>query len=855
MATSQIAAVYSCNCLNVRCRAQPTSGSPPETQEDPQWIPAFVGEEGITIVHNQVTLRKRTKISKDEERSRWIRYMSLTCLLCDTLVYRVLQVVPPEAEGSEGAVLPTEGWAEIDPLKSVNGWVEIHKECLTGQAVQQQESLPSYSPLFRIILPSEMPSSPTDALLTPATPPPPSSPVSRTYLPPMPPLFPPAPFSPSHPTFSHLASLAAEESTKIRSEAEQHLARVTQAKVDEINHLEEELRRQVELLWRKFRKEILKTDEEIDDAVSRPSNRRRDSGSRTRSTSAGKVTNGTAPVSIRSFVPDRSSSSSSKASSPPRPRAQSALSVSLASSTFHHPRADETQKQAETTTQGSQLAAAVDVSSDDSLDDDVSTGRKTPSRFRSQSVPTRIRDDSSSTIPSPFLRNMDQSKDIAASLRYFANLDEHMGRAPSADTGDEDAKTAQSPMAVAADDRDTNKGEGPSTPPETRKKSRSRSRARDVEGSPKKDGDIKSRRKVTFNVEPAVVTITREVTAEKEAQEASRAQERSGDMIFDLDDDANGANGSGPPSLPLHEPARAPRRPRGRRHKASDEGLPQSYSSLRPASLPAPSNARPATEEDVLDSPRSLRFDAPLSEERQRKTRMMKRDEDDDEPLDPREEEILKLVAAGTPSHRGAWNKESRAWQTFVQRQDKRSKVSNAASITEENGDEDEYEEDADAGIFDDFEDPSESDPDEMESSYSNDKSPSGLKSPRLGSSMPIAIGPLSGSKKVLGIPSYQPKTSLSDRPGLMVPVLRPPQTKRSDTSAALRKASYAERDRMRERDPGALDFTTEDVGEEEDSDPENVAGPGSLGRQRALKILEARSKVPSASMWRSLAE
>jgi len=325
-------------------------------------------------------------------------------------------------------------------------------------------------------------------------------------------------------------------------------------------------------------------------------------------------------------------------------------------------------------------------------------------------------------------------------------------------------------------------------------------------------------------------------------------------MIFDLDDDLNGQSSNGVLSLTLHEPARAPPRSRGRQRNTSNEGLPQSYSSLRPASLPAPSNVRPAAEE-AMDSPRSLKSDAPLQEQRQRKTRARERSEDDDRPLDPREEEILKLVAADTPSHRGAWNKDSKAWQTFVRRQDKRSRVSKDTSITEEDEDEDEYEEEADAGIFDDFEDPSESDLDDAGDGYSNGKYPTDLKSHRLGSSMPIAIGPLSRSKKALGVPSYQPKTSLSDRPGLMVPVLRPAQGS-SDTAAALRKASYAERDRMRDSDPGALDFTDEDAGEEEeDSDPERFLVPGSVGRQRALKILEARSKMPSASMWMSLAE
>jgi hypothetical protein len=97
---------------------------------------------------------------------------------------------------------------------------------------------------------------------------------------------------------------------------------------------------------------------------------------------------------------------------------------------------------------------------------------------------------------------------------------------------------------------------------------------------------------------------------------------------------------------------------------------------------------------------------------------------------------------------------------------------------------------------------------------------------------------------------TYQPKTSLSDYQGQMVPALRAADDERL-SSAALRKASYAERDLARSMDPGALDFLTHD---DEDYGDEDGAGTGSRGRQNALKILQARSKLPSDGMWRSLA-
>ena len=37
--------------------------------------------------------------------------------------------------------------------------------------------------------------------------------------------------------------------------------------------------------------------------------------------------------------------------------------------------------------------------------------------------------------------------------------------------------------------------------------------------------------------------------------------------------------------------------------------------------------------------------------------------------------ELLRLVAADTPSHRGAWTPNSRAWQTFTRRQDSKDNL------------------------------------------------------------------------------------------------------------------------------------------------------------------------------------
>ena len=107
--------------------------------------------------------------------------------------------------------------------------------------------------------------------------------------------------------------------------------------------------------------------------------------------------------------------------------------------------------------------------------------------------------------------------------------------------------------------------------------------------------------------------------------------------------------------------------------------------------------------------------------------------------------------------------------------------------------------------------------------------------------SLPIPIGPLGQHRQPFGLPQFQPKTSLSDRPGMLVPPLNG-----NGTSSSVRRASYAERDRVRPVDPGALAFDDDDDDDDEDdvdSDPET----GGKARQRALKILQARNEMPAA--------
>jgi hypothetical protein len=132
--------------------------------------------------------------------------------------------------------------------------------------------------------------------------------------------------------------------------------------------------------------------------------------------------------------------------------------------------------------------------------------------------------------------------------------------------------------------------------------------------------------------------------------------------------------------------------------------------------------------------------------------------------------------------------------------------------------------------------------------------------------SLPIPIGPLGSARPSFGPPPYRKNASVTDK-SVEVPLDKV-------STAAMRRASYRERDRKRAIDPGALDFDFEDDAEaEEESLAANDAEVGGKSMQRALNILQKHSEIPPAGtrtlspslmattdklcwigMWRSLA-
>lgn len=137
-------------------------------------------------------------------------------------------------------------------------------------------------------------------------------------------------------------------------------------------------------------------------------------------------------------------------------------------------------------------------------------------------------------------------------------------------------------------------------------------------------------------------------------------------MIFDLEGESSDRDSSDTaPVLPFKEVPHIPRRHVRPRSITSHGGLPASLSSLRPASLPAYASLQA----QIIKEESSFKTHSPPPEQLHTERKRRSTRPDSPEASDPQEEEILKLVAADTPSHRGAWKPNSKAWQLFVSRQ------------------------------------------------------------------------------------------------------------------------------------------------------------------------------------------
>ncbi|KAK7470266.1 hypothetical protein VKT23_001699 [Stygiomarasmius scandens] len=796
--------LYACKCLNVKLRSTPLVDSQPNVPSAPEYTPVYVGQdEDIEIVYPHLTLRTRKRGPFVPDPTLCARYTSLTCLCCQVLVYRIHQIVSTNDEFNlkEGPII-TKGWAETVVLRSSSGWVEVHHDVLTGEAIRRQESSPQYSQLFKIVLPT-----------TPTSPPPTETPTEQSssilnsipkyQLPPIPPVFPEAKATQS--LFAVLASVATHKSSSTRSSVEEYIDGVVREKVAEIERTEAQLKREVQLLLNRYNEGIKRAEQEqsaLDQQNAQaPASASTSNHVPTPTSPSSPKFSGIAASVIRDFVPVRPPQHSRNVSVPPvaqsAPRV-SALSASLATSSFHHPRAQH------------------DAQSFDS----ASARSRTPDTSSSITL--------TSPLANPDVRNVFQFRrtanddiNTAASYRYFL-LEEEMEKRKQAEKKPEERPAAAGTSSQA----------GPST---TKKKSKD-NKGKDKEGQIKEsrpsvvNGDqtlnesspspkSKGKRKVTFDIQVNHENVERKVDIMDNVDAA--------EMMFDLEEEIGGQSDGTNAVLPLVEQPMAPVR-HTRPRKRSSAGLPQSFTGLRPESLPAPSNlplrsqaqitSQSSTSNSFMAQLDSLDDDIPISSDIVPNTEQ-EEDTFADESAGGMErvhdEKILNMLAASVPSHRAAWKNDNQLYETFV----RRNRLLN--------DDEDNFDEFDEEEVVEDEED-------------------DGQTHTGIPGSVPVQIVRRSSKPQpaALSLASYQPDSLLSSQ---SVPAQSSQLQRRP--SSTIRRAAYAERDLERGIDPGALDF----VAEEENEDDRDEESAAHTSREKAQRILEARSQVPADGMLHSM--
>ncbi|KJA29749.1 hypothetical protein HYPSUDRAFT_60602 [Hypholoma sublateritium FD-334 SS-4] len=794
---------YACKCLNVRITAASAPSAPPQHLFGSDYTPVFVKDDGISVIHPQVTVRVPLKSEPIPGTSKYFRFTLLTCLFCSLPVYRVYNVISQEVEGAEATLIPSEDWVENDIMKSSTGWIGVHKDNISGYKIPEALKSSTYIPIFSLTVNTASASFPPlpvegEDPLTEDLPPPDAP--QKEYLSDLRPLFLPPPYTSSNPIFVHLADIASKESLELRAAAERRIADFVKAETAGLQAKETELRRQVQVLWNGFKDNLEAVQRERPHVFSknRPLLR----------TIPGNLTSPTQSspsVAIRDFSPQRVASPQRSSNSTSVPRI-SALSASLATSKFYHPR--EVKERSSSRSSGS--------------NETVSSPRSI-----SSTLVTPLRGDGS------ILQYPAKNNDLIntqASYRYFMNLEEDMARYKGAKKQDADAPRDNQEAGPSGTQSNTDVNGTRNTPPTEdpkteRQASTSTSRSRD-----------KAKKVVTFVVPEPVDVPTDQVTD---------ADDMDGPMIFNLEmanqpEDASQLSTSPHITLPLLEPPISrPRFRNARAHNAQDP-----YSALRPSSLPAPSHVRPMRSQPGVDSfSQSILLNLPPRVVNGDRHSPPVASSSSSGSTSEAEVAHMKLVAADAPSHRGTWTPGSRAWREFARRQNSKdgtehSNIPEEGEIISESGaiaisaTATDTVEDKDPGIH------------------------GGVPA-----SLPVNIRSpfVKPRDTTLTLASYRPQTTISENTEEPPEPLGPGNKPLSSLStAAIRKALYTARDRNRAIDPGPLDFAVEEDDEDEstesDGEQDQAREVGEQGRRNALKIIQARDELPAEGMWRSLA-
>ena len=288
----------------------------------------------------------------------------------------------------------------------------------------------------------------------------------------------------------------------MRDAAEDYLARVTQEKLAEIKDHERRLRQQTELLWSQFRQGL---------ETFGGDKRNYQTHGRKEGVKWNGQGNSPSPgtfVTVNDFVPTPALQQRPNGGDL-TPKA-SALSASLASSGFHHPPKRKTRD----LSSSPQPAAAPNRSE---------TGTS-PVTASSPTLTGFIESDETNDILEPFKRDMSESKDLATSFLVLTLEAEMERRRRTAkleaipESSAQGAKRTDTTVAEASQpNEDTNKAingidRDLTRSPQSNVDPRSASETELVGPKAKK-----GKRKVTFDVQPDVVTIERGATKEKEA--------------------------------------------------------------------------------------------------------------------------------------------------------------------------------------------------------------------------------------------------------------------------------------------------------------------------------------------------
>ena len=314
----------------------------------------------------------------------------------------------------------------------------------------------------------------------------------------------------------HLASIANEESQNLRGAAEQRIADFVKAEAAAIEAREQSLRHQVEVFWTTYKDHLNALQEESSKQTLNVARSHVSQGGFGPAGLGAVISN--LSVSIRNFDPVPISPPLSPPSAGTR---TSALSASLATSTFHHLNTNPN----EVRTHSSGYSGSI-----------------TPSTIYSKS-PTLIPD----AVPIAnnnilhYKRNINDDINTQASYRYFVNLEEDMARYKRSQEmalkGQQEAEAGkraqqQTPTQAGSPGVNTNGSLKHKTAVQATKP-----QSTTEDGSAKHEEIVsprereKGKRKVTFDVEPAVMTIKTEADGKVE-EDVTTDQDSGGKSIL-----------------------------------------------------------------------------------------------------------------------------------------------------------------------------------------------------------------------------------------------------------------------------------------------------------------------------------